>query len=125
MTQQKGVPKSIRFHRKILEAYRDGWLPYLEKFPWRIWVKRGHARRVYMSYGVLRDEKVIAALSREWETKLKIVFTRWSQCSERMMNMPELQLSILQAVIKDRGFQNPAQAQKVCLDIHRCRHNKL
>ena len=26
LTQQKSVPKSVRFHRRILEAYRDGWI---------------------------------------------------------------------------------------------------
>jgi hypothetical protein len=33
LTQQNGVPKSIRLHKSILYAYREGWLPHLKKNP--------------------------------------------------------------------------------------------
>ena len=118
LTQQKSVPKSVRFHRRILEAYRDGWISYLKKAPWRIWVKRGLARRVYMSYGLLGDEKVIAALTEGWGAHRKDVFSCWSKGSERMQNMPVLQLSVLRAVCSRRNVLIHAQILNVCRDIH-------
>ncbi len=99
LTQQKSVPKSVRFHRRILEAYRDGWISYLKQAPWRIWVKRGLARRVYMSYGLLGDKKVIDAFTEGWDVHRKNVFSCWSKGSERMQDMPVLQVSALRAVL--------------------------
>jgi len=117
LTQQKGVPKSVRFHRRILEAYREGWLPYLKKTPWRIWVKRGLYRRVYMSYGLLGEARVADAFTEGWRTHKKKVFSYWSKGSARMRNMPALQFSVLRAVCSRNEIMSNGEVLRVCLDI--------
>ena len=46
LTQHNGVPKSVRLHERILEAYFWSWLRKLQIAPFRIWEKRGLYRRV-------------------------------------------------------------------------------
>ena len=117
LTQQKGVPKTVRLHRRILEAYRDGWLPYLRSHPYRIWVKRGLYRRVYMSYGLLSVPAVVDALTAGWKERCATAHTDWKRASNRMQAMPIMQVAIL------RGMGAPYQAQRnrdtvaVCSDI--------
>ena len=119
LTQQKTVPKSVRFHRRILEAYRDGWISYVKQAPWRIWVKRGLARRVYMSYGLLGDKMVIDAFTEGWDVHRKNVFSCWSKGSERMQDMPVLQVSALRAVCSRRNIRIHVQILNVCRDIQK------
>jgi len=69
LTQQRGVPKSVRFHRRLLEAYFDGWMQHLEKAPWRIWVLIGQTRRVYMSYALLAAPDFPDAFSKAWRRR--------------------------------------------------------
>ena len=98
LTQQKGVPKSIRFHRCILEAYRDGWFPFLRKSPWRLWVPKG-ARRVYMSNALLADDHAINALAEGWKQSENKILNRWFQnASDRMRKLQALQVSVLRAI---------------------------
>ena len=97
LTQKSTVPKSIRWHLRIVNAYRDGWLPYLSEFPWRIWVKKG-MRRVYMSEALLADETVIDALAIGWCNRKARICDTWMRASERMRNLPAYQLSVLRGM---------------------------
>ena len=97
LTQKATVPKSIRWHLRIVNAYRDGWLPYLSEFPWRIWVKKGR-NRVYMSYALLTDETVIDALAIGWRNRNPRIRETWMRASERMRNLPAYQLSVLRGM---------------------------
>jgi hypothetical protein len=97
LLNQKGVPKSIRLHPRILDAYREGWLPYLKKHPWKIWVPKGN--RVYMSYALLADHKTIAALTEGWRKREKEIVKCWfNNPSERMRDIPAMQVAVLQVV---------------------------
>lgn len=109
LTQQTGVPKSIRFHQRIIEAYREGWLPHLRKNPWRIWVSI-NPRRVYMSYALLADHTIIDALTEGWIKREKEIVNCWfTNPSERTRNIPAIQVAVLQAVnylLKKGQFYN-------------------
>jgi hypothetical protein len=109
LTQKSKVPKSIRCHPIIVQAYRNGWLPYLKRYPNRLWVKRGRSR-VYMSYALLNDKIVIDALVSGWQAKRR-PGDYWYQASERMRDIPAIQVSILRAIdtgdkLGLRKFQN-------------------
>ncbi len=121
LTQQKGVPKSLRLHPQILNAYREGWLPFLIKSPWRIWVQKT-SRRVYMSYALLEDDQVIAALAEGWLKMEKKMLTGWfSKPSDRMKNIPAMQVSALRAIFHPRMICRLAGQHlntiKICRDI--------
>jgi hypothetical protein len=117
LTQQKGVPKTVRLHRRILEAYRDGWLPYLRSHPYRIWVKRGLYRRVYMSYGLLSAPAVVDALAAGWKARCDTAHTDWNCASRRMRVMPIMQVALLRGMgTPDQIKRNP-DAMAVCSDI--------
>jgi|CXWL01.1.fsa_nt_gi hypothetical protein len=128
LTQQKGVPKSLRFHPQILNAYREGWLPFLIKSPWRIWVQKA-SRRVYMSYALLEDDQVIAALAEGWLKMEKKILTNWfSKPSDRMKNIPAVQVSALRAIFHPKMIYKLAGQHlntiKICRDID-ARRKKL
>jgi hypothetical protein len=121
LTQQKGVPKSLRHHPDILHAYRDGWLPNLRKSPWRIWLPKG-ARRIYMSYALLEDKQVLNALTEGWlNQKTKFMSSWFSKPSERMRNIPAIQLSAMWAVMQIKSFTRLAvkdgDTLNLCADI--------
>lgn len=105
LTQKNTVPKSIRLHVDIINAYRDGWLNYLQQYPWRIWVAhhRGFfGKRSYMSYALLSDFIVIDTLAKGWAEKSDQLLKIWrSKPSERMKSMPAIQLSVLKAISND------------------------
>ena len=117
LTQQKGVPKSVRYHRQVLDAYRNGWVPYLEEFPWRIWVKRGLHRRVYMSYAVLGNARIVDAFTEGWRRHKKKAHDSWSRASRRMQDMPVLQVAALRAFGNRREVHENVQALRVCQAI--------
>jgi hypothetical protein len=122
LTQQNGVPKSIRYHLRILEAYRDGWIPYLEISPWRVWVKRGKFRRVYMSYALLCDSVIVDAFSEGWLRRKKTALYSWDSGSYRMRDMPVIQLAALRAYRRREGsFENTGimQVVQAIAELHR------
>ena len=52
LERKNHVPKSIRIHPKLLDAYVTGWLRRLEHCPYRFWYRYGNrwnGGRVYMS----------------------------------------------------------------------------
>ena len=100
LTQKNGVPRTIRHHRRILENYRDGWIPYLREYPWQIWIERGLCnRRVYMSYALLADETVLKALTFGWKHHtMEQQRSVWEMASSRTQTMPPIQLSMLRAI---------------------------
>lgn len=117
LTQKSGVPKSIRQHRRVLETYRDSWLGHLQSTPWKIWLKSGRHRRVYMSYALLCDTSVSAALQAGWVSRGNGIQSAWFQASVRMRNMLVLQASVLKAINPDTtvwGYHDPLE---VCLDV--------
>jgi hypothetical protein len=125
LTQQKGVPKSIRFHQRMIEAYREGWLPHLRKYPWRLWVSI-YPRRVYMSYALLTNDKILAALTDGWtQTKRKITRYWLEDTSERMRNIPAIQLTVLRALGPPKTVDPYPDAFKICLDIQDRRKNSI
>ena len=118
LTQQKGVPKTVRLHRRILEAYLDGWLPYLRSHPYRIWVKRGLYRRVYMSYGLLSAPAVLDALAAGWKARRDTLYTDWNRASHRMQIMPVMQAAVLRGMGTPGQIKRNGDAMIVCSDIH-------
>jgi hypothetical protein len=120
LTQAKGVPKSIRHHTRILNAYIDGWLPFFESAPWKVWCKRGLGRRVYASYGILGDPRVFDALVKGWtyfRGKAKLD-AAWFSGSIRMREMPVFQLSALMTIGDDaRAEYVGKQVRVTCEDI--------
>ena len=122
LTQKSGVPKSVRFHQAILDSYRKGWHFYLEKCPWRIWVKSGQFRRVYMSYALLTDAETINVLKNGWLRHEQEVNFAWGKASDRMQTLPALQVSLLRAVCTRRNIQNNSEALSACAAIRRRRH---
>ena len=117
LTQKSSVPKSIRHHRRILEAYKHGWIFYLRVKPWRIWVKRGLYRRVYMSYALLADEEVALALQEGWRAHARRIEWAWNQASCRMQNMLVMQVSLLRAICHGPGIRVNSDVLNVCLDV--------
>lgn len=117
LTQKSGVPKSVRLHERILEAYLSSWMGYLTKAPWRIWVKRGFHRRVYLSYGALADPRVLDALTNSWREKRGTLFSTWSKASNRMRRMSLYQVAVLRAVGAVKAQRMTSQELKTCLDI--------
>jgi hypothetical protein len=99
LTQEKGVPKTIRLHQRILRAYREGWQLLLVRTPWCVWVKRGLYGRVYMSHALLADNDVIDSLTAGWKSCFKKNEASWWNASERMRKTPALQVAILRAII--------------------------
>ncbi len=118
LTQQSGVPKSIRLNRQILEAYREGWLRHLRVYPWRLWVSI-NPRRVYMPNGLLADSRTLTALTQGWMNDKKKIVDCWFQyASERMRELPAIQLSILQAICPPHLAGLYTGGIKICLDIY-------
>ena len=72
-----------------------------------------------MSYGLLGDKKVIDAFTEGWDVHRKNVFSCWSKGSERMKNMPVLQVSALRTVCSRRNIRIHAQILNVCRDIQK------
>ena len=117
LTQQNGVPKSVRLHERVLEAYFAGWMGYLMSAPWRVWVKRGLYRRVYMSYGLLADARAPDKLTAAWREQRRTLFSTWSKASYRMRAMSLYQATVLRAVGDKKPTQMASQELKTCLDI--------
>jgi len=98
LTQQKGVPLCVRKHQRILDAYFDSWMLYVDKAPWRMWVKRGMYSRVYMSYALIASPKFPAALSTSWQGHRRRLYDSWMKGSLRMREMPRFQVAVLRSV---------------------------
>lgn len=121
------MPKSIRLHHRILEAYREGWLPYLRKSPWRLWVPISQGlRRVYMSNGLLADDQVINALADGWrQLAADNIINYWfCKASERMRKLPALQVSMLRAICLNGLAGQNRETMKVYVNIEH-QHNQL
>jgi hypothetical protein len=118
LTQKATVPKGLRLHRRILEAYRDGWLPHLCKSPWRIWVQfsQAYKRRVYMSTAILYDALVLDALREGFaDARLRRKLrTTWHEASLRMQATRALQLAVLRAI--DRNDEKPSLDDQAVLE---------
>ena len=132
LTQKKTVPKSIRMHPRIIEAYRDGWSYYLRDCPWRIWVKFKESRRVYMSYALLNDNSTINALADGWIATGTNILKFWrTKPSERMKSIPAVQLSILRALHNEKLTSKLTKkelatiALVICNDIESINMNKI
>jgi len=124
LTQNNGVPKMIRCHHQVLEAYRKGWQPYLIESPWRIWVKRGLHRRVYMSHALLADEKVVETLAQGWRNICwDDLYDTWIKASARMRDIPAIQLSVLRAISESTNSIYLGGCSDVIDEIYR-RHNR-
>jgi len=105
-------------HPRILEAYRNGWVRYLKQSPWRMWVKRGLHRRVYMSSAVFTDETTLQALTTRWInlTKEQHCFG-WTMASPRMHNIPAIHNHINSLV-----FPYNQAGRRNCTGINRAPH---
>jgi hypothetical protein len=122
LTNKTGVPKSIRFHISIMNAYREGWLSYLQQHPWRIWVSHGgyYNRRSYMSYALLADEIVIDTLTKAWaEFGDKLLWIWKNQPSHRMKSVPAIQLSVLRAISSKNFFSLAEESIAIAILIRR------
>lgn len=129
LTQKAAVPKGLRLHLRILEAYRDGWLPHLSKSPWRIWVQfsQTYKSRVYMSPAILYDARVLDALTEGFadarraiavgpsrlRRKLQLRGT-WHEASLRMQATRALRLAVLRAI--DRSNEKPSLDDQAVLE---------
>lgn len=117
LLNKSGVPKSLRLHSRILQAYQDGWLSRLRREPWKIWVSF-NPRRAYMSYALLADHKTIAVLTDGWIRQEKNIVKCWfTHPSDRMRDVPALQIAILQAVIHLQKTGTNHDTVKICKDI--------
>jgi hypothetical protein len=132
LTQKKTVPKSIRMHPRIIEAYRDGWSYYLKDCPWRIWVKFKESRRVYMSYALLNDNSTINALADGWIATGANILKFWrTKPSERMKSIPAVQISILRALHNEKLTSKLTKKELttislvICNDIENINTNKI
>lgn len=76
-------------------------------------------RRVYMSNGLLADERTLGALTDGWKlTKNKIVDAWFSWASERMRDLPMLQVSVLRAIGPPSHLEGPyPDVLIICHDI--------
>jgi hypothetical protein len=117
LTQQSTVPKSVRRHERILEAYFWSWLDLLRVTPYRIWVKRGLYRRVYMSYGVLADPRFLGEFSEIWAQHRERLFTAWSRGSYRMRHMALFQVAALRCLGQLKPVNMTSEELKFCLDV--------
>ena len=117
LTQKSGVPKSVRLHERILEAYLASWMTHLQKMPWKIWINRGYQRRVYLSYGALADPRVLEALTAGWLERAKTLYSTWSKASYRMRTMSLYQVSVLRAVGSAKAKQMTGSQLRTCLDV--------
>jgi hypothetical protein len=71
-----------------------------------------------MSNGLLADEQVIYALTDGWKlTKGKVVSDWFSKPSERMREIPAIQVSVLLAICPQNLAGLYPNTIKVCLDI--------
>jgi hypothetical protein len=103
LTEAAQVPEAVRHHRRVLEAYREGWLPLLRRTPWHLGTvsERRDPRREdahHISYALLYDTKVIDALTDGWGQRLNVLRPAWGQASIRMQHLAPVQLSVLRAI---------------------------
>lgn len=117
LTQQGGVPKSVRRHERILEAYFWSWLDRLRAAPYRIWEKRGLYRRVYMSYGVFADPRFLDEFSKIWAQHRERLFAVWSRGSYRMRRMALFQVAVTRCLAHLKPVNMTGEELKVCLDV--------
>ncbi len=105
-----------------MNAYREGWLSYLQQHPWRIWVSHGghYNRRSYMSYALLADEIVIDALAKAWAGLGDKLLSTWrNEPSRRMKSIPAIQLSVLRAISSEEFFYIAEESTAIAILIRR------
>lgn len=125
LTQKNGVPKAIRFHRQVLEAYLKGWVGIFTQTPWKIWVSHFMAKhRVYASYAILEKAEVIDAFAIGWRNCRIQAKYGWEKASSRMRDMPFMQLAMLKSLgLAARLSSLNTQDFNTCQDILK-RHDK-
>lgn len=116
MTQKSGVPQTIRFHQRALDAYKQGWKSFFRRTPWQMWhrYQKSSANRVYASYALLEQPDVIDAFAIGWRNCLK--HTPWARASERMRKMAFMQLALLKSFGIEQRRLNTAEFD-ACQDI--------
>jgi len=93
LTSKTGVPKSVRYHEKLLSAYIAGWIPILFKNPSRLWKahKNGYGSRAYLSYPALKNKFILNALIDGFMFKPN----EFNESSGRMKSMPNYLMAAL------------------------------
>ncbi len=96
LTQKNGVPKSVRHHELILNAYLDSWGKIIYKEPYKIWVvvNKLYKKRVYLSYAALCHRKIINSFIASYGKTFNSADI-WNKTSDRMKNIPVIQFAAL------------------------------
>ena len=109
LTQQKGVPKYLRYNLKLLENYIISWSALLIDEPWKLWIEVGGGqwntkKRVYISYAALKNKNIMDALIRSMQKNPKNINQIWEKASDRMKAIPAFQLAIIIASSKNENW---------------------
>lgn len=109
LTQQKGVPKYLRYNLKLLENYIISWSALLIDEPWKLWIELGGGqwntkKRVYISYAALKNKNIMDALIRSMQKNPKNINQIWEKASDRMKAIPAFQLAIIIASSKNENW---------------------
>jgi hypothetical protein len=126
LTHTQAVPKRVRNARCVLEAYREGWMSHLREVPWRIWITppgKAKAERAYMSYALLYDHQVLAAMSAGWQMHEEHFPDSWRQASHRMRNLPAVQVSVLRTIFRN-ARSAPLKGSLVAAEIAHVRRRR-
>jgi hypothetical protein len=126
LTDSHTVPAQIRHHGRILDAYRRAWMSHLREVPWRIWITspgKAKAERVYMSYALLYDNQVLAAMSEGWRMHEEHFPDSWRQASHRMRNLPAVQVSVLRTIFRN-ARSAPLKGSLVAAEIAHVRRRR-
>jgi hypothetical protein len=112
LDQAKTAPKSLRHSKLLLDAYVEGWGIRLRKRPNRLWHSFG-GNRVYISYAVLFDPRIIDSMRDGWISKYTEgrLNATWKRTSARTARLPAVQLAILLALnkVRSRHFSVPKE----------------
>ena len=117
LTQKAGVPKSVRMHKRIIDAYFLAWMEIRVRNPMVIWKKVNKFRRVYMSYALLANPRTMSVLTEFWKTHRSDMDKFWFKGSDRMRGMPVMQLSVLRALGTTHKSTMQIPAYRIVKDI--------
>lgn len=105
----------------VFNGYREVWLPHLRISPWRLGLPVGF-RHVYISYALLEDKLVLNVMTEVGlNQKTRFISSWFAKPSERMRNIPAVQLAAMRAVMQIKSFNKFAVKDgdilNLCADI--------
>lgn len=92
---EKKIPKSVRYHEAMLQAYLRGWIYNLKITPYCMWKKINRYNRMYMSYAAFRNIYIFKTLATSYFFNERYIGHK--KASARMFGIPTFQLAVIYA----------------------------